>query len=275
MSKYTTEIRFLCEVNAGLVESVGYAKIEEIIQKAAPKIFDFDFPIFDESYRTVLETKILRHFYTREICCETVGLWKLYLCDKLNMIMPYYNQLYKSELLEFNPLYDVDITRERDVTGSEDKDNTVTETLNQTEKVTDEQTSSNNSTSKYDFENSESGTNLNLFSDTPQGGINNVEEQDYLTNITKDSNDGNSSGNSNTVVDGSSNFNGTSNKTKDDNRNVTGNETIATTEKYLEKVSGKQGSDSYSELILKYRQTFLNIDQMVINELETLFMGIW
>lgn len=275
MSKYTTEIRFLCEVNAGLVESVGYAKIEETIQTAAPKIFDFGFPIFDESYRRVLETKILRHFYTREICCETVGLWKLYLCDKLNMIMPYYNQLYKSELLEFNPLYDVDITRERDVTGSEDKDNTVTETLNQLEQVTDEQSSSNNSTDKTNFENSESGTNLNLFSDTPQGGINNVEEQDYLTNITKDSNDGNSRGNSNTVVDARSNFNGTSNKSKDDNRNVTGNETIATTEKYLEKVRGKQGGNSYSELILKYRQTFLNIDQMVINELEPLFMGIW
>lgn len=259
MSKYTTEIRFLCEVNAGLVESVGYTKIEETIQKAAPKIFDFDFPIFDESYRTVLETKILRHFYTREICCETVALWKLYLCDKMNMIMPYYNQLYKSELLEFNPLYDVDITRERDVTGSEDKDNTVTET--------DKQSSTTNNNQTGEYTDSSNSTSMNLYSDTPQGAINNVENGDYLTNVTKDTNSGSSNGNNTVTNTGESTFDG--------NRNVTGNETIATTEKYLEKVSGKQGTVSYSELILKYRQTFLNIDQMVINELETLFMGVW
>lgn len=81
-------------------------------------MFDFQFPIFDESYRSVIETKILRHYYTREIGLETVGLWKLKLNTKLNEIMPYYNKLYKSELIEFNPLYDVELTRERKVEGS-------------------------------------------------------------------------------------------------------------------------------------------------------------
>ena len=177
----------------------------------------------------------------------------------MNMIMPYYNQLYKSELLEFNPLYDVDITRERDVTGSEDKDNTDTET--------DKQSSTANNNQTGEYSDSSNSTNMNLYSDTPQGAINNVENGDYLTNITKDTNSGSSNGNNTVTNIGESTFDG--------NRNVKGNETIATTEKYLEKVSGKQGTVSYSELILKYRQTFLNIDQMVINELETLFMGVW
>ena len=113
MSKYTTEVRFICEVNSGLNESVGYSKIEDVITGAMPKIFDFDFPIFDESYRSVLERKILKHFYTREICEETVGLWKLRLNTRLNEIMPYYNKLYKSELLNFNPLYTDNLKRER------------------------------------------------------------------------------------------------------------------------------------------------------------------
>ena len=68
MSKYTTEVRYICEVSAGLVESVGYSNIGMVIKKCLPKVFDFDFPIFDENYRSVLETKILKHFYTREIC---------------------------------------------------------------------------------------------------------------------------------------------------------------------------------------------------------------
>ncbi len=113
MSKYTTEVRFICEQFSGLSESAEYSDVEQVIKKCLPKVFDFQFPIFDESYRSIIETKILRHYYTREIGLETVGLWKLKLNTKLNEIMPYYNKLYKSELIEFNPLYDVELTRER------------------------------------------------------------------------------------------------------------------------------------------------------------------
>ena len=88
----------------------GYAAIPDIIAESCPKIFDFPYPIFDESYRRVIESKILMHYYTREICEETVGLWKLRLMSRMNEIMPYYNQLYESELLKFNPFFDVDYT---------------------------------------------------------------------------------------------------------------------------------------------------------------------
>ena len=110
MAQYTTEVRSICEHYADLQESAGYNSIDSIIEKSAPKIFSFDFPLFDENYRLALEKKILRHYYTREIGDETVGLWKLRLETRLNEIMPYYNQLYKSTLYEFNPFYDVDYT---------------------------------------------------------------------------------------------------------------------------------------------------------------------
>ena len=111
MSKYTTEVRFICENSAGLSESEGADNVDSILDKCWNKVFNFDFPIFDENYRQILCRKILKHYYTREIAHETVGRWKLALNAKLNEIMPYYNQLYKSELLEFNPFYDVDLTR--------------------------------------------------------------------------------------------------------------------------------------------------------------------
>jgi hypothetical protein len=110
VSKYTTEVRFICEDAAGYDESKGFNDIDEVLTKAAPKVFNFDWPIFDENYRLPLEKKILRHNYTREICEETVGLWKLRLQDTLCNIMPYYNKLYESELIKFNPMYDVDMT---------------------------------------------------------------------------------------------------------------------------------------------------------------------
>lgn len=150
MSNYTTEVRFICEQAAGLSASKGGKDVENIIRAAIPYVFDFDFPIFDEAYRNVLETKILKHYYTREIGEESVGLWKFRLNTMLNEIMPYYNKLYRSELLDFNPFYDVDYTREgnRDTneTGTLSGRDVTQETDAMTGTVTDAGTSSNEKT---------------------------------------------------------------------------------------------------------------------------------
>lgn len=123
MAHFTTELRSICEVEAGLTESVGYASVNEVISRSRNKIFSFDYPIFDEDYREILETKIIKHYYTREISAETYGRWKLFLDMRMNEIMPYYNKLYESTLLEFNPLYDVDYS----TTGSRDGEQTKSE----------------------------------------------------------------------------------------------------------------------------------------------------
>lgn len=120
MAKYTTSVRSICEAKAGLEESKGKQDVAQIIESARPSIFDFSYPIYDEEYRQVLETKILRHYYTREIGLETVGLWQLFLETRMNEIMPYYNKLYQSELLlaGLNPLQDIDLTKTGSSSGS-------------------------------------------------------------------------------------------------------------------------------------------------------------
>lgn len=263
MSKYTTEVRFICENAAGLTDHAGFSQIDEIIMQAIPKVFDFDFPIFDEAYRNVLCKKILKHYYTREICAETVGLWKLWLDTRMNEIMPYYNKLYESELLEFNPLYDVDITttgnRDNTTTGKDDTtvDATVTDTSNSSSET------STSATRKNDI------TGRDLYSDTPQGALDNVENEDYLTNARKktESENGTDSGTSN----GSSNS--TTNSTTKNETTV--NTSANTTEEYLQSVKGKQGGASYSKLLMEYRKTFINIDMQVIESLSDLFFGLW
>lgn len=254
MSKYTTEVRFICEVNSGLNESVGYSKIEDVITGAIPKIFDFDFPIFDESYRSVLERKILKHFYTREICEETVGLWKLRLDTRLNEIMPYYNKLYKSELLNFNPLYTDNLTRTRTT-----KLNSKRETDNNGEVDT-----TNNSNSQGSGSGTTNNNGSDLYSDTPQGSLNGVESGTYLTNARKTSDTSTSSSN-------------TSNNSSASGKVVSsesGSDDFNSTEDYLESVSGYAGINA-SDLLKKYRETFLNIDMMIINNLEDLFFQLW
>ena len=53
MSKYTTELRFICEELAKLD---GSSTPDEIVQAAIPKIFNFNYPLSDPSYKNVLET---------------------------------------------------------------------------------------------------------------------------------------------------------------------------------------------------------------------------
>ena len=110
MSKYTTEVRYICEEAAGLRESQGYNDVNEIVNKAYPHIFDNSLNFYNDETRDRLLPKILLHYYTREIGFETVGLWRLKLNQKMREILPYYNQLYASEDIEYDPLKNVDNT---------------------------------------------------------------------------------------------------------------------------------------------------------------------
>lgn len=161
MSSFTTQVRFICEVAAGRDESAGQSDVNHIITLAAPRVFNFDFPIYDEAYRPELEKKILRHFYTREIGYETVGLWKLKLEDKLNLIMPYYNKLYESTLLEFNPLYDVDYKVEGNKKGNKNSVNSGSrdETVESDKNVSGNESGNRNNIKSGDREENENRAN--------------------------------------------------------------------------------------------------------------------
>lgn len=242
MAKYTTEVRSICEELSGFGQG-GYADVNQIIAEAVPQIFDFTFPIFDENYRLVLETGILRHFYTREIGFETVGLWKLKLMTKLNEIMPYYNQYYESQKIKFNPMNNVDVT--------------TTNTLNRDVTQSDKTDSSAETSNTREIKNS--GTDYDLLSLTPQGGLSGVDSMEYLTEarayqngkVVNDDDSGESSG------------------------TVNYDSKIGTVEEYTNHILGKNSGESFSDLLIRFRETFISVDMMVMRDLEELFMGVW
>lgn len=247
MSKYTTEVRFICETYAGLTESIGLNGVNDVLEKSWNSIFTTPVEFFDENYRKFLCEKILKRYYTREICCETVGLWVFWMNERLETIIPYYNQLYKSAQLEFDPLHEIDLIRTHDGTKNETGNIDTTNTRNQNDKGNSNR---NNSTNNWD-----------LYSDTPQGSISNLESETYLTNARKTNNNENES----ITTNGETVSNETGNrKNKVDN-----------IEKYNETVKGKNSGTSYSKLLTEYRETFLNIDELVINEFKDLFFNLW
>lgn len=322
MSKYTTEVRYICEYEAGYNESVGVDEVENVLENSWNKIFTGEVIFFDEGYRKLLCKKILRHYYLREIGSETVGIWKLWMNTKLAEIMPYYNKLYESELLKFNPLYNTDLarthnrkentvsetdtktdslTKDSEKTGTVTNDESNTHTTNletgtftdsKTGKITDAGTTSNTETS------SGSNTDKNRYSDTPQGSLTNIENNSYLTNATIDdktfseSKTGSgTSGNTRNITENNTNTanrtNTTDTKYTDENKTDTerslnsifdktenSDSTVNTIEDFTEKVIGNSG-ENYSEMLLKFRETFLNIDLLVIDEFRDLFFGLW
>ena len=282
MSKYTTEVRYICESLSGLGDSKGYADVDTIITNAIPKIFNFSFPIFDETYRVVLEKKILKHFYTREIGEETVGLWKLRLDTKLNEIMPFYNKLYKSELFDFDPMATTDLRTER-LTNSEVGRKTG-ENIYDTNLTNNTTHSDNSGTNKVvnrgltDSGATHDGITRDLYSDTPQGSLSGVDEETYLTNARKVTDSYADNGHTHNLDVGDGTNTSTSDVTNSGN-SVRGmersmDENVNTTDKYIDHTFGVNGYVP-SELLKKYRESLINIDLMIIEELEPLFMQLW
>lgn len=287
MSKYTTEVRFICEHDAGLDSSVGFTQVDTVLDRCWNQIFTTNTTFFDESYRSVLCKKILKRYYTREIGCETVGLWKLWMNERLESVMPYYNQLYKSELIEFNPMNDVDLATTHEKENEEARHSAENESGKHEQwdmhnEHYEDNYGSNRTTN--DINNTKKSVNegsTDLFSDTPQGSISGLNSMNYLTNarkIDKDTTDDTSfSGTTDTNVDDKSD--GVREWTDAENythsKDNVSDATVNSSEDYFQHVLGKSAGASYSKLLSEFRETFLNIDKMVIEEFADLFMGLW
>ena len=219
MAKYTIQFKTIVESLSGRTESVGLSSLDEAIEIARTKIFDFDYPFYDPSQKSDFEKWILESILMDEINYETYGLWHLKLRTWMKTNMPYYNKLYESAKLITNPLKNHHL--ERNTEGSENG------------------TSNANGTSN--------SVGWNMYSDTPQGGINGLENSTYLTNATKDLNDS------------------TSESTN----------TSSSTSKGKETVDGFSGIDE-NTLLLKYRQTIININTQFINDFKNkLTLKLW
>jgi hypothetical protein len=63
-----------------------------------------DYPIFDDDHRIVLNQKIVARYLNREIGHETIERWVHAMRRKMHEIMPAYNELYETTLIEFDTL---------------------------------------------------------------------------------------------------------------------------------------------------------------------------
>ena len=203
------------------------AKYTITIKSLIDNNFDFkmnNYPIFDENYRNTLNNNILYHYYENEIGFETASLFRFYLNQKLNEIMPYYNELYKVQ----KKIID---------------ENLLLNNVNLTERLTGSNTTNTSSTSQS------SNKGKNLFQDTPQGQISqtDIDNQTWATNLTLNKND------------------------IEDESSATG----SGTNEYLKTIVGNNGGKFNIDVLNDIKNKLLNIDMMIINDLNELFMQIF
>lgn len=292
-ARYTMDVRTICETYAN-VESPAWSdqtNVDTVIDSAIPKVFNFSFPIFSEDYRKTLEHHILQHFYTREIAFQTVGRWKLGLQQKLNDIMPYYNKLYESQELDVDPFNNIDVTETSESIGNSTTKNNVTRNGTSTTAGTTETDDTDNGTSTTETSGTTTTNNkqettsshTDAFSDTPQGTLSNVDNLTYLTEYRKIGENNNvtdigeqtTNGSSDVSTHNEANSTTTTNSKTDSDSTETENGETTSNDNYTKTIKGKNTGTSYSELIMAYRETFLNIDMMIIEELEELFLQIY
>lgn len=68
------------------------------------EVFNDWWTTFIPEYKQTLEEKIIRYYWFNQIGAETPDRFRHFLNAELMRIMPYYNKLYESELIKFDPM---------------------------------------------------------------------------------------------------------------------------------------------------------------------------
>lgn len=305
MAMYTMQLRTIIEQASQYDNSLTH---DERIEIGRGKLFDFDYPLFSENYRKQFETNIINEFYMREIGFETEGLFKRRLQHWLNVNMPYFNKLFESELMKYDPLSNSEMRVTH--TKENDKDQTDLRNTDQTSNTkgtgqTDSEQIGNVDSTQNSKSNSKQDTDRNtdrtgdsfkreIDSDTPQSRLRLSTEDgsgviEYASNINETKQNDKDKTKEDESVTGSTTADTTGNR-KDrtdfhstDETNVDSiaeqedrfKSDVSEIEKFVQHRVGKIGVQSYAKLIQDYRQALLRVEVQIHEEMQQLFMLVY
>lgn len=248
----------------------------EKIEIGRKKLFDFEYPIFDEEFRPTFETNIIREFYMREIGFETEGLFKFRLESWLLKNMPYFNELFKSELFEYDPLTNSSmITAHEKLNDKEQKDVRDIMQSSEMDSQSDSNTSQKGSTSGQATDDNFS---RDIGSDNPDSRLALTTQQgkgviEYASNIGERKTDNKTTTSNQSSTDADSHDKTIATSTADQKDELNSN--VNQAEHYIQRRLGKIGVQSYPKLIQDYRQALLRVEVQIHNEMQELFMLVY
>lgn len=249
----------------------------EIIADTYGNVLPDDFPVWSTGSTADIKKAILRHYWIREIGMETVGQWKYYIQTRLQEIMPWYVDLHArlddAASIFLNQLDDSTDTfthghiLEKSGKDTRTVDNIVNDTGSRNVDTTDTGTVDNNGTNDTHAE--------ELYSDTPQNGLNNVIQGKYLTSAQVNSNTN--------TIDGTEtrNLAGTSKELRDLQIKTLGTDALQYGMKDthggndIRKIIRNGFSGDKVDVLERYQRLHLNIMQDIIKSVADCFMGVY
>ena len=278
-------------------------ELRHLIEQTDFELFDFDYPVTDPNFKSKIEEDITEYYYSYEIGFETPDMFKQKFRAKFRRIMSYYNDLYNTTLLEYNPLINYKMSELMEQLTNTGHSEDSTQDLTSNTQTTDDNTRTDNLTTTSDNTRTDNLTttsdstrtdNLtrtidesNTTSDYPQqpiaggsyaSGAGELDSTENNTGTVEDEGTVNQTG---TVTDASTGSQtgtvsdegtGSMNRTDNTTANRTGTSTVNLD--YEKTIEGLTGT-SYQELIAKERENILRISGMIIAELKTLFILVY
>lgn len=268
---------------------------KQIVDFARPKLFDFDYPLYDETLKEEFEEDFIRHFYMREHGQDSIALFKQRLEDYLYLNHDKWLRLYNNMTKDLNIFVNYDVKTIRGIIEQEDENKlmnrddvenrTNERNVNETE---DKSFNEKNTTAQDGTATSNTNDfNRNVFSNLPDERLqltleDGVGALDYASTISEDKNivSNNENSESNTVQDRNGNNDTTLNRDENatDNRTLDRSETTTTGRNKQQDLDehkvGKVGSDSYMTMYNEYVRVYQSLNRQIFRDMSKLFMGL-
>lgn len=221
--------------------------------------FEYDFYSDNAEDKEEFEKLFTQWYYFREIGFETPERFKLKLQAKLNVVMPYYRQLSMTEwdkvktseqMMNSKDLKET-TTHEQTIAGS--NESSVSGESNQTD--------ANSTTQQQTMNNTQSVKSSNLSDGVSQASL----SDGYLTSTSSINDNGNQ--------ELTSNGNSTSEVSTTQSSSGTNNQTLSETTTFSS--VGDVGIQTPAYAITEWRKVLININQLIINECNDLFMKLY
>ena len=232
-------------------------ELNELLNDERIGVFTFDYAFYsmNPSDKQTFERTFTDTYYFHEIGFETPERFKKHLQARLDLIMPYYQQLALTE-------WDKVRTSEQMMTSKN-----LTETTTHEQTVTGSQSSNLTATGE--------STGNNQSSTTQKTTIDNKQSQ-LADGVSEASlNDGYLTGVDNSTSSGTGTDTATSSQTQSNNQTGTSTSEQIVTDKTTFNSSGDIGIQTPAYAITEWRKVIININQMIIEECKDLFMKIY
>lgn len=232
-------------------------ELNELLNDERIGVFTFDYAFYsmNPSDKQTFERTFTDTYYFHEIGFETPERFKKHLQARLDLIMPYYQQL---ALTEWNKVR----TSEQMMTSKN-----LTETTTHEQTVTGSQSSNITATGESTGNNQSSSTQKttldNKQSQLADGVSQALLSDGYLTGVDKSESSGT----------GTDTATSTQNQSSEQSGTTTNEQTITDTTTFTS--NGDIGIQTPAYAITEWRKVIININQMIVEECKDLFMQIY